>query len=126
MTDHLVADLEALLEHLSDHILAQRLILHVHHCIVKVGVKGGARRSLDHRDVQPLKAFGQLGHGHLHALFIFGIRRLRLDRTLEIVVSREQRGHRAADRVGIRLLALTLAALAEIVIFRCHAKIAVV
>ena len=72
------------------------------------------------------QAVGQLGHGQFHALFVFRIRGLGLERTLKVVIGGEKRGHRAADRVRIRLLALTLAALAEVVVFRRHAEIAVI
>ena len=39
VADHLVADLEALLEHLGNHVLAQVFILHMHHSVVEVGVE---------------------------------------------------------------------------------------
>lgn len=67
--------------------------------------------------IDALEALNELRHGHLDALFILSVRGLCLKRALEVVIRRQKRGDGAAYRVGVRLLALTLAALAEVVIF---------
>ena len=98
----------------------------MHHCVVEIRVEGGSCRRVDDGDIDALEALNELRHGHLDALFILSVRGLSLKRALEVVIRRQKRGDGAAYRVGVRLLALALAALAEVVIFCRHAEIAVV
>ena len=109
MADDLVADLEALLEGFRDDVFAERLVLHVHHCVMEIRVEGGSGRRVDDGDIDALEALDELRHGHLDALFILSVRGLCLERALKVVIRRQKSGDCAAYRVGVRLLALTLA-----------------
>ena len=126
MANNLIADLEALLEGFRDDILTEAFILNVHNRVVEVRIECGACGSVDDGDVNALEAFGQLCHGQLDTLFIFGVGGLCLERPLEVIVGRQQCGYGAADCIGVRLLALALAALAEVVVLRRHAEITIV
>ena len=123
MANNLIANLEALLEGFRDDILTEAFILNVHNRVVEVRIECGACGSVDDGDVNALETFGQLRHGQLDTLFIFGVGGLCLERPLEVIVGRQQCGYGAADCIGVRLLALALAALAEVVVLRRHAEI---
>mgnify|MGYP000472576367 FL=1 len=80
MANNLIADLEALLEGFRDNVFAERLVLHVHDCVVEIRVEGGSCRRVDDGDIDALEALNELRHGHLDALFILSVRGLCLKR----------------------------------------------
>ena len=87
--DDLIADPEALLEHLDDLALALFLILDVHDGVVEVGVEFLAE-ALYLGDAELFHRGLELGHYHLDAAAVGLVRALQGQRTLKIVVHRKE------------------------------------
>ena len=122
--DDLFADEEALLEDLGDHILAQTLLLDVHHGVVPRGIKDFSDLA-EARHAQTLHDLHQLVHGHFDALLVRLVGGFLRERTLEIVVDRQELADGLGFDDGVKIIFFLLAALAEIVIFRRQTKVAV-
>ena len=87
----------------------------MHHSVVKIGIKGLAQ-GWDLFNAQLGQDILELGHGHLHALFIGLVRGLLLKGPLQIVIHRKegQRGLRLGVRPSGFLLFLAAAAVVVI------------
>ena len=86
--DDFVTVAEALLEALCDAVLSQRLILHVHHCIVNGRVKFRARLCGDNLHAERVQCGFKLPCSHFHTLFIFRIFGFLCKGTFQVIVNR--------------------------------------
>ena len=99
----------------------------MHNRVVEVRIECGACGSVDDGDVNALGGFRSAASWSArHPLYSVSAVSAP-ERPLEVIVGRQQCGYGAADCIGVRLLALTLTALAEVVVLlRRHAEITIV
>ena len=88
------------------------------------GIEAFARFA-EGRHAQLLEHACQLGHGHFHALLERIVRSFLLERTLKIVIHRQELADGLGPDVGVKIVLFALRALAEVIIFRCESQIAV-
>ena len=122
--DNLIADLKALLEHLTDGVLRVIFAVAVHHCVVKVGVEGLTDLT-ENLHAQTIQNLNKLCHGHFHTLFIGGILGGLVQGPLQIVVDGKKLCHGIGLAVAVGGFLLLQGALAEIVIFRSQTQVCV-